>query len=185
VTFQFPVFCKRNCQRKPTISEEQKQKKAKLDLDLTQIGTLSSQFDFKMSALRQEVTERYQKLTAKLTEDAKNRENHLDAKLKVVTSKVALQQEQLDTFKTDLSHLNSFIELIKSVDINYVAKEVPNLVLGHNQRSPRNISIAFDSARTCTIKTSVSYTYISNYRNMKTIWKQCTMISIALLAIIS
>jgi len=52
---------------------------AKLDLVLTQIATLSSQFNHTISVLRQEVSERYHKITDELTTDAKNREKHLDA----------------------------------------------------------------------------------------------------------
>jgi len=106
------------------LNEDSVRLEVKLDLVLTQIATLSSQFD---STLRQEVSERYQKLTDELTEDAENREKHLNAKIKIVTSNVAHQQEQLNAFKTDLIHLNSLIETIKTVDFSYIFKEVLNL----------------------------------------------------------
>jgi len=115
------------------LNEDSVRLEVKLDLVLTQIATLSSQFDSKMPALRQEVWERYQKLTDELTEDAENREKPLDAKLKIVVSNVALQQEQLDTLITDVSRLNMFIETVKNVDFRYISKEIPNLVLGHKK----------------------------------------------------
>jgi len=77
----------------------------KLDLVLTKIATLSNQFDDKISVLRQEVTEHCQKLTIDLTIDAEKREMHLEAKLQVVTSNVATQQEQHEALRTEIKKL--------------------------------------------------------------------------------
>jgi len=73
------------------------------------------------------VSDRYQKVTDDLTEDAENREKQLDAKLRIITSNVALQQEQLDELKTNLSHLNSSIESIKTVDFSHNSNQVQTL----------------------------------------------------------
>jgi len=67
--------------RQNTVSKEASARlEAKLNLVLTQIATLSSQFDHKISALRQEVSERYQNITVELTADVENREKHSGAK---------------------------------------------------------------------------------------------------------
>jgi len=78
---------------------------ANFDLVLTQIATLSSQFDLKISALRQEVSDRCQKIANELTADVENREKHTDAKLRIITSNVAIQQEQHAQYKYGTSNL--------------------------------------------------------------------------------
>jgi len=93
-----------NIATKTVISNENSARlESKLDLVLNQIATLSSHFDHEISSLRKEVSDRNLKIMDDLTEDAANREKHLDAKLRIITSNVALQQEQLEA----LSHLNS------------------------------------------------------------------------------
>jgi len=74
---------------------------AKLSLELT---GMQQQFDIKISALRQEVTEHCQKLTIELTSDAENREKHLEAKLQVVTTNVATQHELYEATRADLKN---------------------------------------------------------------------------------
>jgi len=105
---------------------------SKLDSVLIQIVTLSSQFDQKITALRQEVTDRYKKITDKLTADAENREKYLEAKVNIVASNVAVQQEQFElqqqqyiSVKQQLDQLNEYIDIIKPIDLGFINIQVP------------------------------------------------------------
>jgi len=108
-------------------NEEFTRLEAKLGLVLTQIGTLSTQFGSKISALRQEVSDRYKKLTDDLKEDAVSREKYLDAKLQVLTSNVANQQEQLDILITDMIHLADYISTIEKIDFHRLCDDQAKL----------------------------------------------------------
>jgi len=69
--------------------------------------------------------DRYQKLTDDLKEDVVSCEKHTEAKLKIITSNVAIQQEQLD-------QIAEYVNTIKPINFGHINNELPKLIATNN-----------------------------------------------------
>jgi len=95
---------------------------AKLDLVLTQMAALSSQFDAKQTAFKNEVTEATQ-----------NRDDNIDAKLNIIALNVERHQEQLDFHETELNQLTVSIDTLKQIDFSKICDDINTAIANNNQ----------------------------------------------------
>jgi len=119
-----------------------------MDLVLTQIATLSSQRDQKITALRQEVTDRYKKITDELTADAENLEKHLEAKLQVITSNLANQQEELSIVSTEVDRMGAYCGSIGSIDFYQMRLDLIKLISDFNIWTDKQNQIVANTSKT-------------------------------------